>query len=520
MGHLEGQTGDTPHVLEGPARRISAHLNRRAALYLILFSAGYFLLAIAEARARPLWHDELFTAYLVRLPTAGALLDGLASGIDLMPPLYHLILRVLVPILGDSPVVLRMPSIVGFWVMCLCLYRFVSRRLPAEFGFAAMLVPLCTRASYFMVEARPYGLVLGLGALALVAWQALDVRSRLRPMWLGCLILSLSAAIAAHHYAVLLLVPLMAGELVRSMARRSVDWLVVLCITGATLMMLPLSPFLRVAREFAPTFWTLPTVGVVFSLYNDWLAHSDWVFVALGLIAALAWFRWPSSGAPSLTLPAPDVVAAMMMLALPAVGAVAAYVMGAGVVARYVMPGIIGFSIVMSFGLARMFGHSHALRLLMLCALLLNHEILFRSRDLLAAAPEPSVAVRMERRFLELGDSTTPVLVASPHHFLELLYYSPKLAGRLHYVADAELAFKHFETATADRALILLSRVVPIPVGLYPADLPTASGYYLIDGAPLNWLARELVAGGTTPALVTVGHDFVIYRVDGSGGKR
>ena len=509
----------TLYFLEEPARRISAHLNRRAAIYLIFFSAAYFILAIAEARARPLWHDELFTAYLLRVPTAGHLLDGLASGIDLMPPLYHLILRVLAPMFGDGPVVLRLPSIVGFWMMSLCLYRFVSRRLPAEFGFAAMLLPFCTRASYFMVEARPYGLVLGLGALALVSWQALEVRSRLRPLWLACLMLSLSAAIASHHYAVLLLVPLAAGELVRSLARRSVDWMTVLCIFGAAAMLVPLLPFLRVAREFAPTFWTLPTVGVVLSLYNDWFAHSDWVFVALALIAALAWFYRPTAGTPALNVPAPDVVAAMVLLALPAIGGIAAFVMQAGVVARYVMPGIIGFSIVASYGFARIFDRSHVLRLLMLGALVLNHEALFRSRDLLGGTGELPVATRMERRLRELGESDVPVLVASPHRFLELFYYAPSLAPRLHYVADADLAFKHFETATADRALILLARVVPIPVGLYPAGLPIASGYYVIDGAPLNWLARELVAKRTPLRLVTVGHDFVIYRVEGSGGK-
>src|SRR4029453_3518082 len=99
------------------ARTISAHLNRRSVAYLVLFSALYFVRAAAEEEIGRIWHDELYTGYLVHVPTARHLWDALASGGDLMPPLYHLIVRFLEPLLGSGPLALRLPSIAGFCVV-------------------------------------------------------------------------------------------------------------------------------------------------------------------------------------------------------------------------------------------------------------------------------------------------------------------------------------------------------------------------------------------------------------------
>ena len=68
-------------------------------------------------------------------------------------------------------------------------------------------------------------------------------------------------------------------------------------------------------------------------------------------------------------------------------------------------------------------------------------------------------------------------------------------------------------TDTADRALALLARLVPIPVGRFPDDLPAASSYDLVDVEPLNWLAGELIARRASIQLVGTGDGFAVYRV-------
>ena len=500
--------------MNGITRGISAHLNRRPGVYLALFSVCYFALAVAQARVRPLWSDELFTAHLLSLPSVAHLWAGLATGVDLVPPLYHLILRVLEPVVGAGSVALRLPSIVGFWVMCLCLYRYVSRRLPAEFGFAAMLLPFCTNAARYMTEARPYGLVLGLAGLALVSWQSLETRSRTSIGWLLVLAFSLAAAIATHYYAVLLLPALAAGELVRSRSRQSPDWPVWIALTAPVAVLIPLVPLLRIAREMAPTFWTSPRIGEALLVYTNWFGHSDWVFVMLaGIVAAAAW-RPAGNVVENRHPPFADVMPVLVLLGLPIIAALIAFTTGAGFTWRYVLISILGFSVVGSYVLARLAGHSAALRIAMLGALALNHEVLFSSRDLVTGSGPVALTKRIEQRVSQQADLAAPVVVTSPHVFLELSHYaSPALRQRVHYLANLERALALVGTDTADRSLALLARLVPVPVGRFPDDLPAASSYYLVDVAPLNWLARELLARQASLTLVASGDGFAIYRV-------
>lgn len=74
--------------------------------------------------------------------------------------------RGVVAVLCHGSLALRLPEMLGVWALCLCLYRFVARRLSSLAGVAAMLFPLVTIAGFYGTEARPYGLILGLAGLA------------------------------------------------------------------------------------------------------------------------------------------------------------------------------------------------------------------------------------------------------------------------------------------------------------------------------------------------------------------
>jgi hypothetical protein len=326
---------------------------------------------------------------------------------------------------------------------------------------------------------------------------------------------SLAAAISAHYYAVLLLVPLAAGELARSRRRGSLDWPVWICLVAPLSVLLALLPLLRTARAFAPTFWTSPQLGEAVLVYTNWFGHSDWVFVLLaGLVAAAVWLRPSSASSADRTLPVADVVPVIVLLALPVVGALIAFGTGAGFAWRYVLPGVIGFSIAGSYVLARLAGQSAVLAMAMVAALTLNHETLFSSRDLLMGRAPLPLTTRIERRVVQADDTAATVLVTSPHIFLELYHYaSPALRARVRYLSNPERAMAVARTDTADRALALLARLVPVPVGRFPDDLPSASSYYLVDVEPLNWLAGELVARHAAIALVSSGDGFAVYRV-------
>src|SRR6516162_7481945 len=90
-------------------------------------AATYLGATCLLAARKPLWFDELFTWHISRTPTLADLWQTLAQGFDPNPPLAYVLSRWSQSVLGDSPVALRMPSILGFAVMCVCLYRFVAR---------------------------------------------------------------------------------------------------------------------------------------------------------------------------------------------------------------------------------------------------------------------------------------------------------------------------------------------------------------------------------------------------------
>ena len=250
-----------------------------------------------------------------------------------------------------------------------------------------------------------------------VSWQSLETRSRTRGVSLAVLAVSLAAAISAHYYAVLLLLPLAAGELVRSRHRGSLDWPVWICLVAPISVLLALLPLLRTAREFAPTFWTSPQIGEAVLVYTNWFGHSDWVFVLLaGLVAAAVWLRSDRIAGYATRLSPPPRTSSPPSRSWRCrrAGALIAFTTGAGFSWRYVLPGIIGFAIAGSYVLARLAGQSAALALAMVAVLMLNHETLFSSRDLLMGRTPVSLTTRIERRVVQADDTAATVVRHQP----------------------------------------------------------------------------------------------------------
>src|SRR5215467_7819210 len=147
-----------------------------------------------RASAKPLWHDEIYTVLLARLPSAGVHWAALRDGVDFAPPLNGLLTRAVRELAGGGPVAVRVPAMVGFWVMTLAVFVIVRRRSNATLAFAAALLPFFTAAYRYSYEARPYGLMLGLAALAWLAWSE-AARGRGRAINLAILTFALSAGL-------------------------------------------------------------------------------------------------------------------------------------------------------------------------------------------------------------------------------------------------------------------------------------------------------------------------------------
>jgi hypothetical protein len=205
------------------ADRVAETLARYSYVVLALASAGYFAITCYRAHRRLFWFDEIFTFYIARLPNLGAIWEACTHGVDFNPPLLYLLTKWSQSLFGPTELGTRMPEIVGFWIFCLCLYRFVSVRTNVVAGLIALLFPITAGGYWYAYEARSYGIILGLFGLALISWQAAAHRAPRRWTAVAGLAISLSLAAVCHCYAFLLFIPLGFGEITRTILRKRVD---------------------------------------------------------------------------------------------------------------------------------------------------------------------------------------------------------------------------------------------------------------------------------------------------------
>ena len=234
--------------LNSAANWLSQSLERHKRVVLAVFSIAYFALTFYRASRKLFWFDELFTVYLSRLPDFRSLWRFLLNSVDFQVVLL-LLTRFSEHIFGEGHIAIRLPAILGFWVFCLCLFRFVSLRLSVLSASVSLLFPLVTGAYFYAYEARAYGIVLGFCGIALVSWQAAAENTAPRGWWLSALGGSLACALLTHSYSFLIFAPIVLGELWRTTSRRRLDWPVWTTIAVSSLALLTSIPFVHEAAR-------------------------------------------------------------------------------------------------------------------------------------------------------------------------------------------------------------------------------------------------------------------------------
>jgi len=118
-------------------------------------------LALAGAWLRPVWHDELYTLALARLPV-GELLTALV--VDSGPPLHYLLCHLLFVLVGWQEgstlgtLIVRLPSVLAFAFIPWVVWR--ARPVGDRIGmWGPLLVVAWLPLFYFGTEARVYALL-------------------------------------------------------------------------------------------------------------------------------------------------------------------------------------------------------------------------------------------------------------------------------------------------------------------------------------------------------------------------
>jgi hypothetical protein len=473
------------------------------ALALGVIAAG----AAGQAAGRLLWHDELFTLYGATFDLA-ELWQALAGGYDLQPPLGYLLTGLSISALGDGLITARLPSLVGFLTGSLAIGVLVRREAGTLAGTIALLVPSVTAAYDYAYEARPYGVVLGVAGLSVLAWQLAGI-PKLRAYATVGLALTLGAGVSLHYYAALLVLPLAVGEIARTQAtgqRLAGVWA---AMAAGLLPLAAFIPLMSAAAAYGELFWTRASPAQLPYTYRYFLLPI--VLPAVLWLLALA-ARAIRVGAietnGEIKRPATATLVLMVaLLLLPLAGLVLGGVVG-GYRHRYVIPMVLGFA-----GLAAMLlapAREASRVLLVVLSLWLTGRGLSHAAPLLG--PPPELLTRHPTLRMALTEPGLPIVVTNDALYTQLNHYgADDLKKRLLVVMPpVDPVAGRFEDSS-ERAMRALSRWHPIAIAEYD-ELRAAGRPYYVYGDK-HWLLVQIRADGGRAEMLGEGFGHTLVRV-------
>lgn len=481
------------HYLETTADRIES------GKYFYLYCLLMLFLSVAglRAKSKALWYDELFTFHLSHLPSMAAIWVGQKQVADVNPPLLFVATRASFRLFGDGPVATRLPAMIGFLVMSICLFRFVSRRTNGLYGLVATLFPWITGAARYAYEARPYALVMGFSAWSLVCWQS-ACEGKHRRWALAGLTIGITGALMSHCYAVLLFVPLALGELVRTLRARRIDWPVWLSVAIPAPLVLTYLPLMHGNDGFAlhnakfePRFASLWEFCVMI------LGPAVWAWLAGFAVVLLPSRRPAEDPETSPRIPTHELAAAAGLASIP----VFVLVLGLAVTRvfqdRYGLPAVIGLAILFTFLVYTRTNNRRVTGVLLMAVFLAG----FLMNSFWAPPDDTTQSLATRGLDPDQVEKDVPFVIGNGVLFLQVDHYAkPDLASRLYLLRDPQVAIRYTGCNIFDRAYPNMCRWFPIRGRIEDYDrFISQHDRFMVFGPmhdPLDWLIFKLLDDG------------------------
>lgn len=479
----------------------AVRLEKNRLLLISGFTVLYAVFTYVLAKRKPLWNDELYTYYIARLPVMTDVWGALMSGGEQLTPFFYLLTRASTALFGLNDFALRLPEMIGFWVMCVCLFFFVARRASNFYALLAAIFPLVTYTYYYAFEARPYGLVLGFSALALLCWQSATM-NRFRPLSIICLALSLAGALSSHYYGIFAIFPLALGEAVRTTVRRRFDvpvWAAFcLAITPLVLHL----PLIQQARTYSGGFWAKPQWLDVPNFYSSMFFPTVLPLILLLFLSGVYQTVWrdkmpdESHTTPKITPPIFEVAAALGFIIIPIVCVILGKFVTGGFTDRYAVTAIIGFSILISFIAAKLNNNNILISIVLVVCFVGCFRLLVLRETW---SVERNSRAMTKIRLLQSKDvKQLPIVIADPHTFIEFNYYAPEISSRVVYLADPEISLRRIKQNSIERGMVdLLKPWFGLNVTDYQSYV-AARPRFLLCGDPqyFSWIVPQLEEDG------------------------
>jgi Dolichyl-phosphate-mannose-protein mannosyltransferase len=486
----------------------------------VLALAAYGLVrSVFTAASTPFWYDEICTWIVVRQPTVSGMYDALRHAADSNPPVFYLIERFAAALVKNEHIGLRIPSLIGFPIVLVCVFLFVKARSNSTVAL------VCTAAAFmttlfepYATEARPYSLVAACISFGLVCYQRAPATR-----WMCLLGISLVLAEALHYFAIFSVVPFCAAEgffLLRVRQFRWKVWLALLC------GFLPLAVFwpllVQLKSYYGAHPWALPVIANVTPIYG-WFFHTA-TPIGIGIAAALSVFIFIALTSPRMLsnqgadAPSHQLVLVLAFLALPIIAFVATKITHGMMVNRYVLPSVFGILMACGYLLQWLGRKSVAV-----FAVFVLFVLAFQERSFWVVHRGHLMAVHSPVEDVEgtLGalnrHRDLPVVVSDGLDYLPMAYYaSPEQARRFVSLVDPPASVTYQGSDSVDKDLVVLRSYAPLQVRDFSAFVSEHREFLLYSrGGLFDWWPARLVREGYSLRALVAEKNVRVYLVDG-----
>ena len=245
------------HILEPAAGTMS--IGSLVALAILV--TFYFATSLYISSHRLLWVDEVLTVLNTRVPSWTDIWKTSTQGVDGLPPVYFMVVRIFDNLFGHTDLSIRLPSALAMTAGLLLTFDCARRVTDGLHGLVALAVLTCSFLPYYGHEARSYALYFMFASLAFWIWARDRNDRRGGAALFGA---AFFLAVAMHYYAILCLVPYAVWELWnwrpwRLPSRKTIAALLAVGCAAAVLWV----PIQAGRRMFPPGFWAKPSLDLL-----------------------------------------------------------------------------------------------------------------------------------------------------------------------------------------------------------------------------------------------------------------
>jgi 4-amino-4-deoxy-L-arabinose transferase-like glycosyltransferase len=309
--------------------------------------------------------DEIFSLQTDRVSSLAEVLRiQRLYPISLEPPPYHVLAHAAMAVFGPTAFALRLPAFAGYLLMQVCVYFFVRNLVgdateggsegARRAGLIAMAIPALTWTLFYSAEGRPYGVLLGSYALAVLCWQV-AARATGNRVWA---LVGLAGAVAltlnVHFYGVLLLIPLCGAELLRTVQRRKLDGGVVMALGVGTASLVLTLPYVKASGEFKKHYYAGPVSGHMLTqpyrqMLMNYTTYPHAVQTALVVVllvagAAVVWSCVRAVRGGRLAASEPELLIVLLLVLMPVFAFVLGKLVTHALEARHSIGAIVGIA--------------------------------------------------------------------------------------------------------------------------------------------------------------------------------